>query len=236
MPYICTGTYNMPPVPDEGRGAALPWCPPITPFVPALISRGRPSSYQQKGKSCRCNLYQLARQKISAKECTYKYNFMDLPWGFCHCSTIAPAHTPARSCHTANVLGEVTFGRGENENFCSGLAVHGAHSHRRGSPGSPANHLADIVHPSPGHPSATVLLQEPARTFSSFDGFVLGSKAIELAREKQDIQEPGKDTACTHCSVWVPSGRIGPNCCPASSKSCTDVPFLQETGRDSHPW
>lgn len=72
--------------------------------------------------------------------------------------------------------------------------------------------------------------------FSSFHGFTLGSKAIELARRNQDIQEPGKGMACTHCSVWMPSGRIGRNRCPASSKSCTDIPFLQEIERDGHPW
>ena len=178
-------------------------------------------------------MYQLARQKISAKECTYKYNFTDLPWGLCHCRTIAPAHAPARYCYTAKVLGEVTLGRGEAKRTfpLAWLCTTGETAQ--------APQLTTQQRPSTPHPGIhrpPLCCRNLPGTFSSFHGFPLGSKAIELARQKQDIQEPGKGTACTHCSVWVPSGRIGRNRCPASSKSCTDVPFLQETERDGHPW
>lgn len=110
--------------------------------------------------------------------------------------------------------------------FCSGLAVHRAHGYRRDSPGCPAEHPAGTVRSSPGHPSATTLLQEPARDFSSLHGFALGSKAIELARQKQDIQEPRRGTACTHRWVFREDRLKSVSC---QQRVCTAIPFLQET-------
>lgn len=142
--------------------------------------------------------------------------------------TIAPAQAPARCCHTPKELGEVTPG----EEQPRGLLLHPGctHSHRRVTLGSPGNLPAETIHPFCEHPSATVLLPELAGDLFPSPCFPLGSKAVEMAKQKQDIQEPEKGTACTHCSVWVPAETIGQNPGSASRSLIQTSPFCRRQG------
>lgn len=133
---------------------------------------------------------------------------------------------PDRHWHSAKAGGHPWEKRSQ-EDFYSGLAVRCAGGHRKDKPGFPADLPAETVQPSPGHPSA-ILLWEPAEALPS-PWFLSGQQSCRLARQKQHLQEPGKGTAGTRCSAWLPSGRRGQGWRCASSKSGTGVPFLQQT-------
>lgn len=127
-------------------------------------------------------MYQLARQKISAKECTYKYNFTDLPWGLCHCRTIAPTHAPTKCCHTAKVSGEVTLGRGEAKRTSALAWLYTVHTATGGTARTPQ--LTSQQTLSTDHPSATIPLREPAGDLFLFPWFSTGKQSYRAGQRE----------------------------------------------------